>query len=136
MINRTISARIAAKCGFAALPTAWFFSLLLLASAIKDVALGGITGLAGSVGLSAGVALMMWLLGRALGSGLHLDERAKRTLVLYLCTQGTVIGAAVSPAGFSPAPHVASAIVGLTLAVIMGQIWSHVVIRRSKDVIL
>lgn len=127
---------MAARCGLLALPTAWLASLLLLASAVRDVVQGSITGLVGSIGLSGGVVLMMWLLGRALGSALLLDERAKRTLVLYLCTQGTVIGTGVAPHGFSPAPHVASAFVGLIVTLLLGQIWSHVVIRRSTDVIL
>lgn len=135
-LNRSMPPRQAARLGFAALPVAWLSSLLLLASAVNDVVGGSVTGLAGSIGLCGGVSVMMLILGRALGSALLLDERAKRTLVLYLCTQGTVIGAGVAPAGFAAAPHVASAFVGLGFAVIMGKVWSQVVIRTSTDVIL
>lgn len=133
---RLIPRRWGAIYGFIALPVAWICSLLLLASAISDVVAGSATGLAGSFGLCAGVAIMMLLLGRALASALLLDVRAKRTLILYLCTQGTVVGMAVSPNGFAAAPHVASALVGLAFATILGKLWSHVVIRTSTDVIL
>lgn len=135
-LNRLLKPRWSAFLGFIALPVAWAGSLLLLASSVAEVVTGSITGLAGSIGLCGGVVLMMVLVGRALGSALLLNERAKRTLILYLCTQGTVIGAGVAPAGFPAAPLVASAVVGLAFAIIMGRTWSHVVIRTSTDVIL
>lgn len=135
-VSRIVPRRWAAILGLLALPIAWIGSLLLLASAVSEVVGGSATGLAGSVGLCGGVVVMMVLLGRALGSALLLDERAKRTLILYLCTQGTVIGAGIAPIGFPSAPLVASALVGLVFAVVMGRAWSHVVIRTSTDVIL
>lgn len=135
-VSRAVPHRLAARLAFAAFPIAWMCSLVLLASAVSEVIGGSITGLVGSVALCGGVILMMVLLGRALGAALLLDERAKRTLILYLCTQGTVIGAGISPSGFPSAPMVASALVGLGFAIVMGKAWSKVVIRTSTDVIL
>lgn len=135
-VSRLLKPRWAAIFGLIALPIAWSGSLLLLASSVGEVVGGSITGFAGSVGLCGGVVLMMVLLGRALGSALLLNLRAKRTLILYLCTQGAVVGVGVAPAGFPAAPLVASALVGLAFAMFMGRAWSHVMIRTSTDVIL
>ncbi|CDF38812.1 unnamed protein product [Chondrus crispus] len=134
-LSKIVSRRWAAILGFCALPVAWTSSLLLLASAVIEVVAGNATGLAGSVGLCGGVVLMMMLVGRALGSALLLDGRAKRTLILYLCTQGTVIGTGIAPTGFPSAPLVASTLVGLIFAVVMGRAWSHVVIRTNNTTI-
>lgn len=135
-MSKCVRRQRAAVCGLAALPVAWIFSFLLLISAVLDVVGGSVTGLAGSCGLCGGVAIMMFLLAHGLASVLQLDERARRTLVFYLCTQGTAVGAGVAPAGFAAAPHVASAVVGLGFALIMGKVWSKVIIRTSTDVIL
>lgn len=136
MTNRLLPRRWAAIGGFVALPIAWTCSLLLLASAVGSVVSGSMTGLVGSVGLCAGVGAMMVLLGRALACALLLDYRAERTLMLYLCTQGAVVGVGVAPVGFASAPLVASALVGLIFTIVMGRLWSHVIIRTSRDVIL
>lgn len=128
--------RISAITGLFAYPVAWICSFILIISSIKDVATGSITGLAGSIGLCGGVVLLMWVLGRGLAYALKLDERAKRTLILYLCSQGVMYGTGLSPAGFATSPHVASGLVGLAFGVIMGRFWSKVVIKTSTDVIL
>lgn len=135
-VSRLLKPRWAAILGLFALPVAWSGSLILLASSVGEVVGGSITGFAGSVGLCGGVVLMMVLLGRALGSALLLNVRTKRTLILYLCTQGTIVGVGIAPNGFPAAPLVASALVGLAFAMIMGRAWSHVMIRTSTDVIL
>lgn len=134
-LSKIVPRRWALTLGFFALPMAWISSLLLLASAVVEVAAGSATGLVGSIGLCGGVAVMMVLLGRALGAALLLDEKAKRTLTLYLSTQGTVIGAGVAPAVFPSAPLVASTLVGLVSAVLMSRAWSHVIIRTNKAMI-
>lgn len=134
-LSRSLPSRLSAIAGLVSLPIAWMASLTLMAGAASHTAHVGITGLAGSIGLCGGVSLMMLLLARLLSSALLLRGRAKRTLILYLCMQGTVVGAGLAPVSFSPAPHVASAIIGLMCIVVMARAWSHVVIRTSKDVI-
>ena len=131
-----LSRRISAITGLFAYPVAWICSFVLIISSIKDVATGSITGLAGSIGLCGGVVLLMWVLGRGLAYALKLDERAKRTLILYLCSQGVMYGTGLAPPGFGTSPHVASGLVGLAFGVIMGRFWSKVVIKTSTDVIL
>lgn len=135
-LSKLLPRRVAAICGFVSLPLSWLCSLLLLCLAVSDVVGGSVTGLAGSIALCAGVVLLMFILSRALGSGLRLDIRAKRTLTLYLCTQGTIVSAGIAPPAFAAAPHIASAFVGIIFAATMGKMWSHVIVKTSTDVIL
>lgn len=134
VLSRCLPGRWSALAGFLGLPAAWLASLTLVAGAGMQVARGGLVGLPGSLGLCAGVTGMMVLLARLLSSMLLLKGRAKRTLILYLCIQGTVMGAGLAPARYSGAPHVASAIIGLVCIGVMARSWSKVVIRTSGDV--
>lgn len=132
---RVLPSRWTAVAGLSALPVAWACSMVLMMSAVGGLVGGSLTGLAGSVALCAGVVGMMALLGRALGAALLLDERAKRTLILYLCTQGAVIGAGIAPRTFTTAPPVASAAVGLVLTAFLAKRWKKVIVRTSRDVL-
>lgn len=127
--------RVRSAMTMSSIGIAWACAAGLLAVAVRALISGGGTGLAGSVALCGGVVAMMGLAGRALGAGLRLDERAKRTLMLYLCTQGAVVGAAIAPAEFAAAPPVAAAVCGLGFTVFFARRWSKVVIRTSKDIL-
>jgi hypothetical protein len=134
LFARFASRRWIATVGLAALPCAWFSSALLLASAIGRISTSSLYGLAGSLVVCGGTALAMGLLGRVLSTILDLDVRAKRTLILYLCTQGTsATSGLVVPGSGMITPTVASAAVGLLVAYVLSKRWSKVVVRTSID---
>ena len=134
VLQRMLPPRARHLVTFCALPCAWLFSTVLMCYAVRALVSGGMTGLAGSVGLCCGVVAFMCAFARVLGAVLRLDERAKRTLMLYLSTQGAVVGASIAPQGFASAPPVAAAIVGLCCTAVFAQRWSKVIIRTSTDI--
>jgi hypothetical protein len=131
--SRLLSRRYIAMAGLCALPCAWISSAFLMASAMCSVTAGDIVGLGGSLVACGSITLLMGLLGRALGAALHLDVRAKRTLILYLCSQGATAAAGLVPRSGAIAPTVASAITGLIAAYVLSKRWSKVVVRTSID---
>lgn len=135
LLNRILPPRAAGLAALIALPTAWLLSLAQLLAALHATTTAGVTGLIGSFGLCLGVTLTMLVLGHALARAMLLQRRARRTLLLYLCAQGCVVGAGVSPSGCAAAAHVAAAAVGLVVVAGMAMAWSHVVIRTKSDVI-
>lgn len=135
-VSKALPHRWAAMAALVAIPVAWVCSLRLMASAVGAVVAGNAAGLLGSIALCGSVVALMWVVGRAVARGLSLDERSTRTLVVYLCMQGAIVGAGVMPMDGAMAPVVAAMMVGLVFGMAARRGWGRAVIRTSSDVIL
>jgi hypothetical protein len=133
LASRTLPRRWVAVAGLFALPTAWACSALLVGSALVRAAAAGGTGLLGSFALCGGVVAAAAALGLLLSELVGLDTRAKRTLVLYLCSQGSAVAAGLAPAPASAAPSAAAALLGMVASSVLSRRWSKVVVRTSGD---
>lgn len=132
-VSRRLPRRWVAVGGLFALPTAWTCSALLVAASVAQVRMAGASALLGGTALCGGIAAAMAGVGLLLGALLGLDTRAKRTLVLYLSSQGSAVAAGLAPAGHAPVASVAAAMLGVVLALILSRRWSKVVVRTSGD---
>jgi hypothetical protein len=131
---RVLPRRWVAVAGLCALPCAWACSAFLVGSALtRSLATSSVAGLVTSIGLCGGIVFGMALLGRLLSKILGLDVRARRTLILYLCSQGSAAAAGLAPGSISSAPIVAATAVGLGTALGMAKRWRKVVVRTCAD---
>lgn len=139
MLSRALPARWAAASALLALPTAWSASLVLtlgiIAHAIMHATRTSVAISLGSAALCAGVAIAMILLARLLAASLLLKGRARRTLILYLCTPGATVATGVTPSGYAAFPYATAVMLATLFAAIMARMWSHIVIRSSDDII-
>lgn len=138
MLSRALPARWAAASALLALPTAWGASLMLtfgaIAHAIVHATRTSVAISFGSAALCAGVAVAMILLARLLAASLLLKGRARRTLMLYLCTPGATVATGVTPSGYASFPYATAVMLATLFAAAMARMWSHFVIRTSDDI--
>jgi hypothetical protein len=131
---RFLSRRWIAIAGLCALPCAWTCSAVLVGSAFGHaVVSSSAIGLIASVLLCGGIVVGMALLGRVLSRLLGLDVRAGRTLILYLCSQGSAVAAGLAPASLSTAPIVVATVLGLATSLGLAKRWRKVVVRTRED---
>lgn len=129
--NRFLSRRWTAIFGLCALPLAWFCVTYLTFSVFTRVVSLGVVDFSCGILMSGIIMLAMGLLGRLLGAALRLDVRAKRTLLLYLCSQGSAAASGLSRSPHSAFPFAASAVLGIVMTYVLFKRWGEVVIRKS-----
>lgn len=84
--------------------------------------------------LVGGVSVAMFFLARLLAKVLLLKGRARRTLILFLCTPGVSVAAGVAAECVDQAPFAVAALLATVATALLARAWSHVVIRTSDDV--
>lgn len=131
--SRKLPQRWVAVGGLFALPTAWACSAFLVGSSLAGAPVVGVAGLLGSIALCGGIVTVMIGLGLLLSALLGLDTRAKRTLILYLCSQGSAVASGLAPSCLASATSASAAILGIILTLIFSKRWSKVVVRTSGD---
>lgn len=139
LVNAIIKPRRTAMLALLSLPITWIATFLLLFTDAASLFLNISTvTVLSSLGLCVGVCGGMFLLARVLANVLLLKGRARRTIILFVCTPGiTVTGGLVAASGVNggAAVVIVAAGVAVVATTLMARAWSHVVIRTSNDVI-
>lgn len=131
IVNKILPRRWVAVLGLLSLPIAWLcIAILTLSMFTRALPVGTVEMVCGLL-FCGFVMLAMAVLGRLLGAALRLDVRAKRTLLLYLCSQGSAAASGLSRSSHAVFPFAASALLGVVLTYVMWRRWGEVVIRKS-----
>lgn len=132
MLYRGLPRRVGAPVAFIALPIAWLLSAPLLAMALRAVVVQvNLCQVAVVAGVYSGVAAITALCAYVLAKALGLDKRARRSLLLFMTSQGALFGAAAAPMAYPAMPPVVAAVVGLVVTCVLARRWSVVIVRQK-----